>query len=75
MPRDWTLLTDDAQLYLAREALARAAALIADQAEFLAGEIEAGVLNDRGGADALRLLAALVRLNGPAADGSVVGQA
>lgn len=72
MAREWTLLTDDAQLHLAREALARAADMIAHQAEFLATEMDAGALADRGGADALRLLAAIIRMN---SDGPTVGSA
>jgi len=58
---DWNLLSDDLQLALAREALRQASATIAGQAEALAAEIEAGTLRDRGGPDALRLLAAVVR--------------
>ncbi|MGH7087114.1 MAG: hypothetical protein ACREFN_19255 [Acetobacteraceae bacterium] len=42
----------------------RASDAIAGQAELLAGEIEDGALSDRGGPNALRLLAALVRLGG-----------
>ena len=61
MTAAWDLLSDDLQLALAREALRRAVATIAGQAEVLAGEIEAGTLADRGGADALRLFAAVVR--------------
>ncbi len=57
----WDSLSDEQQVLLAREALRRAADSIAGQAECLAGEIESGVLLDRGGPDALRLLAALVR--------------
>ena len=57
----WDLLSDDLQLALAREALRRAGATIAGQAEVLAGEIEAGTLADRGGADALGLFAAVAR--------------
>jgi hypothetical protein len=49
------------QLALAREALRRTVAAIAGQVGALAGEIEAGTLADRGGADALRLLAAAAR--------------
>jgi hypothetical protein len=60
-PSEWNLLTDDLQLALAREALRRAAETLAEQAELLAQEMEAGVLNDRGGPDALRLFAAVVR--------------
>ncbi|HTW69368.1 MAG TPA: hypothetical protein VME47_05740 [Acetobacteraceae bacterium] len=61
MPADWHVLSDDIQLTLARAALHRAAQTIAGQAELLAEEIEAGALTDMGGADALRLLAAVVR--------------
>jgi hypothetical protein len=64
MLSDWNEMSDDLQLTLAREALLRAAATIANQAELLAGEMEAGGLADRGGPDALRLLARVVRLNG-----------
>lgn len=63
MPHDWTTLSDDAQVHLAREALTRASALIANQAEILAEEMELGHLADRGGPDALRLLAAIIRMN------------
>ena len=62
MLRDWNLLSDDVQLALSREALIRAAQTIAQQAEMLAEEIETGGLSDRGGPDALRLLAAVVRV-------------
>ena len=34
----------------------------ADQAEILAAQIETGILDDRGGPDALRLLAAITRV-------------
>jgi hypothetical protein len=61
---DWDNLPDDLQLALAREALNRAADCIASQAEVLAAEIEYGHLTDRGGADALRLFAAVVRAGG-----------
>lgn len=64
MLSDWNLLSDDLQLILAREALLRAAETIAGQAETLAEEMEAGCLEDRGGADALRLFAAVVRVTG-----------
>ena len=63
MMSDWNLLSDDLQLTLSRAALSRAAETIAGQAEILAREIEAGALHDRGGPDALRLLARIVRLN------------
>ena len=61
---DWNMLTDDMQLWLSREALRRAAETIAGHAEVLAGEMEAGCLTDRGGPDALRLLASVVRVTG-----------
>jgi hypothetical protein len=63
MRADWDQLTDESQLRLSREALRQASAVIAQQAELLAEEIEGGRLEDRGGADALRLLAAIVQLN------------
>ena len=61
---DWNHLPEDLQLALSREALIRAATMIAVQAEVLAQEIECGVLADRGGPDALRLFAAVVRVGG-----------
>jgi hypothetical protein len=64
MLSDWNLLSEDLQLVLAREALLRAAENIAGQAETLAQEMECGSLEDRGGPDALRLFAAVVRLTG-----------
>ncbi len=64
MLADWNVLSDDLQLVLSREALRRAAEIIASQAEALAGEMEGGYLCDRGGPDALRLLAGVVRVNG-----------
>jgi hypothetical protein len=57
----WHALPDELQLILAREAMLRAAATLADQAELLAMEMEAGALSDRGGPDALRLFAAIIR--------------
>jgi hypothetical protein len=64
MLSDWNALSDDLQLVLSREALLRAAETIAGQAEILAEEMETGGLADRGGPDALRLLAQVVRLSG-----------
>lgn len=63
MLSDWNILSDDLQLLLSRDALCRAAEIIAEQAETLAQEIEFGTISDFGGANALRLLAALVREN------------
>ena len=65
MLNDWIALSDTAQLALAQEALLRAVETVAGQAETLAGVIEEGELADRGGPDALRLLAALVRAMAP----------
>ena len=64
MLSNWNTLSDNLQLVLAREALLRAAETIAGHAETLAQEMEAGGLEDRGGPDALRLLAAVVRVTG-----------
>jgi hypothetical protein len=61
---DWNLLSEALQIALSREALHRASTTIATQAEVLAGEMECGGLADRGGADALRLFAAVVRMEG-----------
>jgi len=58
---NWTTLPEDLQLVLSREALRRAAETLADHAELLAEEMESGTLADRGGPDALRLFAAVVR--------------
>jgi hypothetical protein len=57
----WNQLPDDLQIALSQEALHRAAVIAAAQAEVLAGEIENGSLADRGGAEALRLFAAMLR--------------
>jgi hypothetical protein len=61
---DWALLSEPMQLAVAREALARAAETIAGQAMVLATEMEEGTLPDRGGGEALRLFAAVVRVTG-----------
>ena len=58
---DWNQLPDDVQIALSREALHRAASIAATQAEVLADEIDNGNLADRGGAEALRLFAAMLR--------------
>ena len=60
---EWNLLSEELQLSVSREALRRAAETIAEQAEVMAREMEAGGLADRGGTDALRLFAAVVRVN------------
>ena len=64
MIADWNRLPDELQIALSREALHRAAVSLAAQAEVLAEEIECGGLADRGGPDALRLFAAVVRVEG-----------
>jgi len=58
---EWNHMPEHLQLALSREALYRAAGVMAAQAETLAGEIEHGSLADRGGPEALRLFAAIVR--------------
>ena len=57
----WQDMPDELQLALARVALRRAAETLAEHAEVLALEMEAGALADRGGPDALRLFAHVVR--------------
>jgi hypothetical protein len=64
MSTDWNQMPEDLQIGLAREALSRAVGMIADQAEALADEIEHGRLADHGGPNALRLFAAVVRIDG-----------
>ena len=64
MLADWNQLPEALQIALAREALHRAAATIAVQAEVLADEMECGSFADHGGPDALRLFAAVVRAEG-----------
>lgn len=64
MMTDWNLLSEPLQLHLAKQAMHHAVEQVAGQAETLAGEMDVGGLADRGGADALRLLAAVVRATG-----------
>jgi hypothetical protein len=61
---DWDLLSDDSQLRIAHGAMRRAAEAMAGHAELLASEMEDGAVCDRGGPEALRLLANMVRLTG-----------
>ena len=61
MLTDWNLLSEELQLMVSREALRRAAEAIASQADELAWEMDSGGLRDHGGAEALRLLATVVR--------------
>ncbi len=65
MMSDWNSLSEPLQLYLAQQAFRQAAETIAGQADVLADEFDAGALADRGGAEALRLMAAIVRALGP----------
>jgi hypothetical protein len=67
----WNNLPEDLQLVLSKEALRRAAETLADHAELLAEEIDRGTLADRGGPDALRLFAAVVRATNADAFGPV----
>ena len=71
VPDSWNLLTDEMQLVLSQEAMRRAAATLASHAELLAEEMELGTLLDRGGPDALRLFAAVVRATNEDALGPV----
>jgi hypothetical protein len=64
MISDWNVLSEPLQLALSREALRRAGSTLAEQAEVLAEEMECGTLADRGGPNALRLFAAVVRDSG-----------
>jgi hypothetical protein len=60
MPREWNLLSDEMQLTLTREAYRQALDTITGHARALAGEIAAGRIMDRGGAEALRLFVAVI---------------
>lgn len=57
----WHELPASVQLALAQGAMQKAAALLAEQAELLAAEMDVGTLLDEGGPKALRLFAAVVR--------------
>jgi hypothetical protein len=70
-PADWNTLPEDLQLLLSREALRRAAETLAEHADLLAEEMDRGTLSDRGGPDALRLFAAVVRATNEDAFGPV----
>ena len=58
---DWHSISAPLQLQLAQEALRQASANLAAYAEALAAEMEGGFMSDRGGNEALRLFANLVR--------------
>ena len=57
----WQTLPEDLQAALAQQAMRRAALIVAEQAELFAVQFQAGVLQDRGANDALKLFAALLR--------------
>jgi hypothetical protein len=63
MPDSRYLPTDDDQMPYLPGMLRDVVENIAGQAEILAAEMEIGTIADRGGAEALRLLAAMVRLS------------
>ncbi len=58
---DWDSLPEPVQLQLSQAALREASKNLAAYAEALASEIELGFMADRGGFEALRLFANLVR--------------
>ncbi len=71
---EWHSISEPLQLQLAQEAMRQASANIAAYAEALAEEMEGGFMSDRGGNEALRLFATLVRsLNAPSTE--MVGHA
>ena len=59
---DWNSISEPIQLQLAQEALRQASTSLAAYAESLAEEMEGGFMSDRGGNEALRLFANLVRM-------------
>ncbi len=61
MSCSWNTLPTDLKLVVTRQALVMATEASAHQADLLADEFEHGTLTDRGGSEALRLLAALLR--------------
>jgi hypothetical protein len=58
---EWHSISEELQLALATQAMRRAAAIIADQANLFAVQFENGTLQDRGAVEALRLFATLLR--------------
>jgi hypothetical protein len=71
MLTDWNILSEELQLAIAAEAMRQAAAIIADQADTLAEEMDDGAVPDAGGPDALRLLAQIIRLNEATSFGTI----
>lgn len=68
---EWHLLAEPLQLQLAETAMRHASESLAAYAEALASEMEAGFMSDRGGREALRLFATLVRAVNLPEQGSV----
>lgn len=64
MVADWDSLSEDLQMTISQAAISQAAGLIAERAELLAEEFDSGALPDRGGGEALRLFAELIRISG-----------
>src|SRR5579875_1814946 len=58
---EWNSLSEPLQLQLAAAALREASENLASYAEALASEMESGFMSDRGGHEALRLFANIVR--------------
>ncbi len=58
---EWNALSEPLQLQLAAAALREASENLAAYAEALAAEMESGFMSDRGGQEALRLFANIVR--------------
>ena len=54
-------MPEELQSVLAQQAMHRAALIVAEQAELFAVQFQAGILQDRGATDALRLFATLLR--------------
>jgi hypothetical protein len=61
MLADWHYLSNETRFMLARAVMQRAIECVLAQALSLAQEIEAGMVPDRGGPDALRMLVEVVR--------------
>ena len=68
---EWNTLSEPLQLQLAAAALREASENLAAYAEALACEMEAGFMTDRGGQEALRLFANIVRAVHAAEPGGV----
>lgn len=62
MTEAWDDLPEDCRLWLAEGAMRQACVILATKAEGLAHDMECGEIANRGGPDALRLLARLVRV-------------